>query len=415
MPEREASREHFDLFRRFASSSPLRAAAIGLAAILISMIRRPNQINRPAIWVEEGTQFLPQYLEHGWRFLFDPVNGYLIIPSKLNAWIAYHLSFEHYPEVSYVLALLSAGIVSVAICKAPTVIPFRPIAALIPFAIPFDPEPVAIGEYVFWYYGLLSALALFWQAGRAPVTRSAFAFIGGLSAPLGISLTPLFVIRAIASRSRSDIAAAVAAGIASAVQLGFILTTGAVRANYTKELLADPIASLRMVIEKFVGDLIWNPEASLLVGVIVLIPITFWLIEDVRAQRYAAPALAICAGVSIVLAILRVPLGDINAMAGGPRYFLYPYIFLCWMGLALAGQQERRKILGFTGLVICANVFNFLYRTQDRLDWSGAVHACLASPGSHDLPVHFTGQAAIAWKVTLTQDQCRKLADVSLF
>lgn len=400
-------------------------ALVALAAIAISMIRRPNQIDHPAIWVEEGTQFIRQYLDSGWRFIFEPVNGYLIAPAKLNAWIAWHLGFESYPVWSYVLALLSAAIVAVAILRAPTLIPFKPAAALLPFLIPFDPETVGINEYVFWFFGLFSVLALFWQHSRTPYTRAAFAIIGGISGPLGVVLMPLFLIRTLwrfprpenfmSSPAFSNVLTLGAAGLMACIQVALVILSKQNEANLLMALGNDPEATWKMLVERFVGHFFWAESAGLLIGLIALFFIVRWLIVDVKRGSYVALAFAVCFLVSVVISVMRAPLDMITAMGNGPRYFFYPYIFLGLLCLTLAREPKRQLAVGFGAFLMLANTMTFVSRPHDPLDWAGAARTCRDTPGRHLLPVHLNGMEGMKWQVDLSQDDCQILDRKSLF
>lgn len=388
---------------------------IGMAAILISMVRRPNQINYPEVWVEEGTQFIPQFLEHGWLFLFEPVNGYLIIPSKLIALISYYISFVHYPAVSYTLTLLVSGLVAITIYRSPTFLRYPSIAALVPFLIPFDPEPIGIGEYAFWFVGLFSVLALVWQAEKATKLRLVLTGVGGLSAPLGVSLLPLFVLRALLTRHKSDLLTLVVALFVTAIQMWFVFSTGSSSANFLSALLSDPYENLMVFITKFIGKFFWARDPSTLLAIAAIFVGCMYVWRDLHEQRYVALTFLICAAISAGLSIIRVPLDAIDPMQGGPRYFFYPYIFISWALLSFCAVRERRKAILIAGLLVFINTLSFISRPHDDLDWAGAVEDCLQSANGADLPVHFTGDSTIAWKVSLTQAECERMERLSIF
>lgn len=398
-----------------SSASWKKTIFVGLAAILISIVRRPDQLTHPEVWVEEGSQFFPQFLEHGWLFIFEPINGYLIIPSKLIALISYHISFVHYPAVSYILALTVSGLVAATVYRSPTFIRYPAIAALAPFLIPFDPEPIGIGEYAFWFVGLFSVLALVWQPGKSTKVRIALTGIGGLSAPLGISLLPLFALRALICRSKSDVLTLATAAAVTAIQLWFVVTTGSSSTNYIAALLANPYENLLVFITKFIGQFFWARDPSTLLAIGVVFVGCAYLWRDIREQRVVALTFLSCAAISAGLSIIRVPLDAIGPMANGPRYFFYPYIFLSWAMLSFCAVEERRKAIAIAGALVLLNTLNFLSRPHDDLNWAGAVRQCLASEAGADLPVQFKGDQASAWKVTLTQAECEKMERLSIF
>lgn len=187
----------------------LRRAALdgglALATVCLLIIRRPDQFTRPATWVEEGSLFFTQYLAHGWLYLFEPINGYLILPSKIAAFLATQVSFLHYPEASIAICVAATIAAVLCIAHAPTLLKWPPLCALLAIAVPTDPEVLGVSSYLFWIFGLVSLLSVAWRLdGARPYTRLALTIFGGLSSPLNIALTPLFFLRAGFLRTRRE-------------------------------------------------------------------------------------------------------------------------------------------------------------------------------------------------------------------
>jgi hypothetical protein len=74
---------------------------IGLAVATIAILaaRRPDQFLHPYMWVEDGTQTLPGYLERGWLEVFQPLAGYLVLVSKLMNVAALQLAPLYAPAL----------------------------------------------------------------------------------------------------------------------------------------------------------------------------------------------------------------------------------------------------------------------------------------------------------------------------
>src|SRR6185295_20135258 len=100
----------------------------------------------------------------------------------------------------------------VAVALSPTHLRWPYLCAIAVLTIPVDPEVYGVSLLAFWWAGLLVVLALVWDADRgAPWLRAGYLVLGGLSAPVMVPLAPLFVLRALLERRRSEF---IAAGLA---------------------------------------------------------------------------------------------------------------------------------------------------------------------------------------------------------
>ena len=356
--------------------------AIGLLAF-----RRWDQVLHPALWVEEGWAFIPQYLEKGWLYIFEPVNGYLIVPSKLVQLAAFHVSFADLPLWTMVFTLIVSGLVAVAIATAPINVPFRLAAALVPFLVAIDPEPMAVGEYTFWFVGLLSIVALIWRSdARSHWLRYGYAAIGALSSPLGVLTVPLMIGRAVWTRKIPDIITAVAALVPAAWQVWLVASRDTLAGGSAERL---SVQDTPIIIEKFVGDYFLNTDnwVSFGIGAAALLIVAGLCIWAFVSERRVTPAaLFVCFGLSIGASIARVPLDGVDAFGAGPRYFLYPFIMLGWTMMSLAtGPLAKRIAILLAAAAPLAQAISPAYsRTNDPVDWRSAAVACIRG----DAPLH---------------------------
>lgn len=128
--------------------------SVGVMLLLITtavlMFRRPEQFSTPYIWVEDGVFSINQFLEHGWVSLFDPVQGYLILPSKIIHVIAMSLSAPDYPELAnWMNVLFTAGVLC-AIAFSPTTLRYPVLCALLTLFTPNEGEVFGTSHYAFW-------------------------------------------------------------------------------------------------------------------------------------------------------------------------------------------------------------------------------------------------------------------------
>ncbi|MGD2133061.1 MAG: hypothetical protein PVI23_09735 [Maricaulaceae bacterium] len=400
-----------------AFRDPLRQAlAVGLGVILVLIARRPDQLRRPEVWIEEGTVYFPDYLEHGAATLAEPVSGYLITPSKLIHLIGVQVSFEHYPEVSYALAMAVSVLVALAILRAPTLLPFKAAAALAPFLIPARPEVFATAPYIYWHVGLLAPLALLWRIdGSHAGWRAGLAAAGGLSSPFAVALLPLFAIRALWRRTGADIATLLALGAAAAIQISLVAGH-----NYPFPDLAENLRPL-MIIEKYVGDFFINIQGEELLsaglGALALGAGLFAAVQALRRGEMLIPALIACLAAAIGVSVLRAPTELVDAHGNAPRYFYYPFVFIAWITLALfARYARRRRLIGAVlGLAFLNGLVEFSQVHPD-VDWTGTARACrLAETGEFTFDIHYDGRMNRLWSLTMTAEDCRRLSRGALF
>ncbi len=389
----------------------------GLAAltVLILFVRRPDQFLAPYIWVEDGAKLLPDFLAYGWSSFFMPVQGYLILATKLLTLSSFSISFLHFATVSLVLTVIATAAVIVFIAAAPTDLRLKPLCAIAVLLIPTDPEVFAVGEYIFWWAGLLIILALVWTPGGGANWTRWFAIgFGGLSSPIIIPLSALFVLRAWYLRDRRD----------ELITLALVLAVVAIQASV---MLAttDRVASLnvvnwqegRAVIERFFGSFIGgsygiNARTRLITGAVVLALIVGASIRAPFTYKLLLLALLLI----VATTIHRNPASILNPYSAGPRYFFYPYVLLSWLLICVAASSKWIAArIGAAVIVGCTMIIGLahLSRYHAHINWEQQVRSCAASE-IYGLPVHFDGTSA-PWLLQLKGQDCSRLVARSLF
>lgn len=77
---------------------------VGLC-VVVWVWRRPEQLSRPYVWVEEST-ILRNFVADGWAAALEPIQGYLILPATVLVTLAAEISFVHLPGLMYVFSLV---------------------------------------------------------------------------------------------------------------------------------------------------------------------------------------------------------------------------------------------------------------------------------------------------------------------
>lgn len=402
-PAEASSSQETNIPRWFMAGWP-KIALFWLAAALVIAARRPGQILAPELWLEEGTLVLPEFLRHGWTYIFYPLNGYLVIPSKIIMYISLRISFLYYPEVSNVLGTLAQAACVTAVAFFPTLLPARLVCAIAILLVPSDSEVFVLPQYTFWWTSLLLFLSLLWREGASAGWRGASAFIGGVSSPLVVLLAPLFVAVAMVRRTGSAIAAAVVAVATAALQLAFLLqprtgsdadlsVLGLIRATATL------LGSFALPKDSAFGLIVGAAVAALLVAGIRLLP---------RADRLPFLLLGLALGAAVASSVARVPLDVMHPFHAGPRYFFFPFVLfswmLIWMMLRLPVEYKAAAAVCFAGALL--NVLPYFQRHQQHLvPWRQQVAECLSAPTTK-FEIQYDGSLARAWQSEFTREMC---------
>jgi hypothetical protein len=389
-----------------------------VAAVLVFVWRRPVEWQHAYPWVEEGTISLPEYLSSGWRSLWAPVSGYLVIPAKLIFLTAISLSASIFPQIAYALTLAFEVGTLCLIAFSPTHIRYPWLAAMLVAVVPTQPEVFAVSEYAFWWGTLWSFVALFWREGERPRTawRCILAVVGGLSSPIAIPVAVLLGARAIVIRKQSDVIVLAAGGLTAAIQVATLLTTVAPLAIGDRGF--EPLE----IVKRFFGHyVVSSPNVPQLLLVAAGLAIIGWMaMFTIAHKKWRDPwfiLLAASLGAGVAASLSRVAVDVIQPM-GAARYFFYPYLFLGWL-LLYAYAETGLAGRVFTVVVLALGFSQFAMHGRQVYDtylWPDELRRCIAAgKNGYPLPVQFNGDKAIAWHVALTGEQCESLVDRSMF
>jgi hypothetical protein len=376
-----------------------RVALLIVATVGVLFLRRPDQFLHPTLWDEDNV-ILVGYAQRGWSSLFEPVNGYYILVSKLIAFTAFKLSFVSAPQIEFILILTFTCIAVLSVAFAPTVFHRPQLCAVAMLLVPTDSEVFGVSEYALWWAGILLLVAVFWRAqGGAQSFRYFFLIIGGLSSPIIPVCAGILALRAIIERRASEY---YAAGVATVMALIQIFSIRGIQTNFV-------IPSPEAVVQKFVGFFFYAPSSAGFGVAVLAALIAFAWSCRARLDRYffflVLAYLGICA-----ITVVRIPIEMIHSFVAGPRYFFYPFVLLSWIMIWLGSLSPLlpRACIGvalFAAIVIAAP---HMSRRHDPIDWRSAVSACAQSE-QYDLPVHYDGRASSMWRANLTGEQCRTL------
>lgn len=340
-----------------------------IIATICFSARRPDQFMNPEVWNEDGLLIIPQLLSDGFKAIFYPTNGYIILPSRLISWISLKVSFLYYPIVSNIIGIFVQSACVAAIAVVPTYQRNPILAALLLLFLPMDAEVYQLPQYSFWWVTVLMFTTLIWLPDRAVIWRYSIALLGSLSSPMVVMIMPLAVLRLILSRQwRQDGIYAAILLIGATIQLSLVF-------------LSDPIGRQALGLKVIPFLLVFLPFCT--------VPL-FAKME--RSERLAFLALIMIAVASWISTAMRVPVEIISPTGAGPRYFFLPYAMLAWLLAWVIGLGVGYRILAFVLIiaVLPTSVTYFQRRQSPNRDWQEAVAKCLKDGAI--MPIQFDGR-----------------------
>lgn len=380
---------------------------LAIAAVVIIALRRPGQFLHPTGWAESVAQTLPAIAQDGFLAIFTPVNGYMIVISKLIDYIAVKTSLYFYPEISAFLAIALIVGTAVLICKAPTAIPGKFLLALLTLLVPVNPEMFSVSLYAFWWSAIWLLLLAAWT--ETPTRRQAagalaLGVIASLSSPFGLLFSPVFALRFLLHRSGFNFLLAASIALPAALQAFLIITAEPIGGTtpYSPGI-GSAVVSYGLVMGYFAG---YAPNPGglnqfhiMLYGLAISV-IAFLFALKFRAALGRHFFLLMAAYILAVASIaLRVDPTLTNPVSDGPRYFFIPFVILSALFVWLFCAMGRKYVIGGT-VVLALLWMNQLpasfWRTHDALSWRPEVATCLNGHQA-ELPAHWDGTLQLHW------------------
>lgn len=383
--------------------------------VFIIFLRRPDQFLSPFLWQEDSFFILKDYIDAGFSSLLYPVQGYLILSSKVINLISYKISFYYYPELSVVLSISIMLLVFLAIWFSPTVLNYKWLCAMLIFFQPFNPETFSVALYSFWWVGILLILALLWENNEKLYgLKNFYIIISGLSSPLVVGFVPIFILRFFFFRGRKETLSLCLVLFLSLIQLYLIVTTSesGVNGGNLKEILS----SADTILTKFFGLYLTNSNYAFLASLVLFfyfLVFAFLYRRDKYLYIYALVLACV-----IFMSVFRVPFEIIDPVTSGPRYFFYPFILITWSLLYSCGKSNYiLKCIGLT--LVFFSVLNLLTngsftRRHEAVNWKDKVEECMQFD-QFFLPFHKSGQLNELGYLELSNNECKLMINSSIY
>jgi hypothetical protein len=405
------------------SREALQTTFVVAACIAIWIWRRPEQLTRPYVWVEES-QIIRHFLEDGWAGAFHPIQGYLILPANVLVALSTDLSFLRLPGLMYVFAVC-VFVATVLLLVRPDSrwgdLNVRSAMAFAMVLVPTNPEIFGVLLYSFWWSTLWPLIILGWKRNlwllRAPLLA-----VGALSSPAAGALFPLYGVAYLRNRRLREL-------VSSGILLAGLVVQIVIALDSTRAELLSRDADPRDVFEQTVrtpGLLAtrWLSPASVDENFVLLVGtafIAFLVIAALRlaffARRDEALLLTLAAGIFTVLSAVPAPLIS-SPTSGGPRYYFLPFVAMSWVLLTLwrdvLDMRVRVASAALLAVALLGLATTFSRTSEERaanLSWREEIRDCGTSPAAVvPVPIYFDGSQKVFWSLTLTPARCRELS-----
>jgi hypothetical protein len=405
--------------RRPAAQEGHQVVSVVALCVAVWVWRRPEQLVRPYVWVEES-DILANFLADGWAAALEPLQGYMLLPATFLVTLAAKISFVHLPGLMYVFSL-GVFVATVLLLVVPESRwgdrTTRSVMALSASLVPTNPEVFGVLLYSFWWTTLWPLIVLGWTRAHWAV-RAPLLAIGALSSPAGAALFVVFAAAYLRGRRARD---AIGAGILLAgfvVQVAITLTS-----DRADSLTAD--ATVSNVAEQMLRTggffaVSWLEPGRGLVAVVGLLLLGFLLSAglylSIVARRDEVLLMSLAALVLTALSSVPAPLIS-DPVFAGPRYFFLPFVAFAWALLLLVRLAPLRPLQLAAVALLCLSLLNLgstFSRSEDtkkaNLSWRAELERCAESREPVvPVQVYFDGSYTVR-TFDMTPAQCRDLA-----
>jgi hypothetical protein len=325
-----------------------------LCCILFIVLRVPDLLLNPRLWAEEGVIFYAFALHHSLWDIFTTAHvGYLtLFNSIISALQAKVFSVENAVIISTYLGLLVQIIPVYIIVFTNNKFwdnPLKKIVCTLIVIVAMAPELYLNTTNSHFIFGLITFLIMIVSASQlSGMQKHLFRillFVGGLTGPASIFLSPMFLLKAYRERSKEKYIQAGIISICAIIQAMVILY--AILYNNTYHRLSNYNFGRTMF--AFFGDNFSmfphdygsyaNPTlfyVCLFLGILMSFFYLYLFIKNRRNNEYLIPLL------SFILVAVFSTLGSLD-MAGSPRYAYIPTCILLMVIVSEAFDGRLNK------------------------------------------------------------------------
>ena len=348
--------------RRFESRAHLWALVAACAALLA--LRKPWALHTPQFWAEDGSIFLTQDEQWGFRAWWEPYNGYLHLLPRMIAWVASHTADPAWwPAIYNGLAFVVTIGLFARLASARVELPAKPWLMLAFVLVVGSGEVLINVTNLQWVTAFFLMLQLFTRPATTVLQRIgdvAILVVVGLNGPFALLFLPLFAWRAWRDRQADATLGLAAVGACAAIQGWLVLQGGASLELHTA---GEPfhagrflsITGSRLVTWPLLGPAAarsWPKWVHAGLALLTIVPLLVWALRPGTRRRYRAGMVAAFCLVTVATAYrARVDTWNIDNLVNGDRYFYIPRVLLAW--LFVLEFDARPKWVAWTARGLC--------------------------------------------------------------
>lgn len=346
---------------------------VALACTLLLALRKPWALYSPQLWAEDGSIFLIQAEQLGWRAFIEPYNGYLHLLPRLVAWIA-HLTADPacWPAIYNGLAFTISAALFARIAHPRVDLPAKPGLMLALVLVVGTGEVLINVTNLQWLTAFFLVLHVFTSPAptlAAQIRDLTLLGIVGLNGPFAIVFAPLLgwrVWRAWPEKNPQRTfhfwAIAILA-ICAALQGWFVTHAHGglafpVSPEPFRPLMGCSIVGSRLITWTFLGPLpvrAWPLWIHAIIGVVSLTALLGWALRA-DARRPIRTLLVAAFGLVTAACAYRVRADtwEDDNLINGDRYFYISRVLLAWLVVLEMNTTPRAIAIAARALGLAA-------------------------------------------------------------
>jgi len=381
-----------------------RAVVLGAVAAvgLILFLRKPDSLENPQFFAEDGTVFFIGARQLGLQAVLTPYGGYLHLMPRLIALAAGFFDPLWTPAVYNGAALCFDVAVMGLLFSRRVPLPAKPGLALAFALVPHSGEVFLSLTDMQWCLALALVLLLLMDDAETAAQRwfdRIVLAVCGLTGPFICFLSPLFVVRAGVRRTAEAAILAFLALLAAAVQASYLY---AYRSHFARPLPVDPRGLMASMAGRLYGTF-WMgygipaipPSALWITMGVAVTAIAGWVAfrrGDWRQSRATLALAWICFVVPVAIKFRY----DAHVIAGpgnGDRYFFLPHVLLAWLLVTACIQYKGWRRMIPATLLATSLAFNLPHlRAAPLHDYAWAKHVQPIRDGDEfEIPINPSG------------------------
>jgi len=389
--------------RHFPTTQRRAAACVAAAAVgLILFLRKPDSLQNPQFFAEDGTVFFIGARQLGLQAFLTPYGGYLHLVPRAVAFAAGFFDPLWTPAVYNSVALCFDVAVMAMLFPERVRLPAKPALALALALVPHDGEVFLSLTNVQWLLALALVLLLLTDdaetAAQRWIDRGVLALCG-LTGPFLCLLLPLFVARAAAWRTREAATLAALALLAAALQANYLY---AYRGHFVRTAPTDPHGLLSSMAGRLYGTFFLgygihdiSPGLPWIAAGVAATAIAGWFSfrrGDWQSPRGVLAVAWLCFVIPVAIKF-RYDARVIANPTSGDRYFFLPHVLLAWLLVITFVQYKGWRRLIPASVLAASLAFNLAYlKAPPLLDYAWAKHVQPVRDGEEfEIPINPSG------------------------